>query len=350
MIDYIQAVEENVEIDEGISAIEQFLMTVYFETPISNKEVARRLLLPIPLVTAMKREFIKLDIVKQDKGISITSKGINYVENSLGYKNIDKALYQGLKNETLILEEVLSDELELLEKIFENRPTVNLAVDQAHCTFKTSMKRALMTINYNTLINKKILCVGDDDLVSISIGILLQKLFRGQDRSHTEIHVVDIDKRFLTFIEEIAQSLELPIFCHQTDLKHGMKRSLEEKFDCFFTDPPYTINGIELFLSRGITALKKKKGLPVFLSFAHKSYDDSHKLLSKVSDMGMSVHQIIPRFNRYEGASIIGNIGQMFTLFTTSFTSTSVDKNSVFSKVLYTREVKEAYRLKKQVV
>ncbi|GAU76496.1 hypothetical protein [Fusibacter sp. 3D3] len=50
MINYIEEVEKKITLDEGIIAIEQFLINVYFESPISNKVLARQLCLPIPLI------------------------------------------------------------------------------------------------------------------------------------------------------------------------------------------------------------------------------------------------------------------------------------------------------------
>lgn len=346
MNNYIEKVAQKVNIEEGIIAIEQFLTTVYLEGPISNKVLARKLSLPIPLVTAMKKEFIKLGIVKQYKGISISEKGVLYVENHLGYKEIDKDLYLLFKNDDFDIESIFEKEIEVLEEIFDNRPEVDLSIDQAHCTCLTSIKRSLLTIKYDTLVNKKILCVGDDDLVSISIGLLLKKLYNNNHLNKTEIHVVDIDSRFLSYIEILSKKLGLPITCHHTDLREKPQKGLENSFDCFFSDPPYTLSGINLFLSRGINYLKNKKGLPIFFSYAHKSYDSSYDILSLLLKLGTSIHRIVPKFNHYIGASKIGNIGQLYVLHTTNHTKNNVKNNESFNGDLYTREVSTTMRNK----
>jgi len=346
IINYIEEIEKQVSIDEGIIAIEQFLIQVYFENPISNKELARKLCLPIPLITAIKKEFIKVGIMKQDRGITMTAKGYDYVECYLGYGGLDKLLYKKLLDQAYDIEDVFSEEIQIMEELFHNRPIADMRVDQAHCTYMTSLKRSLLALKYNTLIHKKILCVGDDDLVSISLGLLLKKLYGGNDHSKSEIHVIDIDNRYLDYIQDVAERYELPITCHKMNLREAMDQKLIGNFDSFYTDPPYTISGMSLFLSRGITSLKKRKGLPIFFSFAHKSYDYSFNMMRKFYEMGLSICRIMPKFNVYEGASIIGNIGQIMVLNTTSYTTTDIKEDECYEDNLYTREVRRGSREK----
>ena len=345
MKDYIEMVNENVTIKEGITMLEQFLLTVYFESPISNKVLARKLMLPVPLISAIKKEFIKLGLFVQYRGMTITDKGKAYAEKTFGLKSIDKELYLKLCQNDVDLEELLYKYLDTLEEILNNRPLADRSLDQAHCTYLTSFFRSVLTIDYRCLLNKKILCLGDDDLVSISIGLLLKQLYGDITHNKTEIHVVDMDKRYLSYIETTAEKYQLPIKCHQMDLREPMGDQFKHQFDCFFTDPPYTLNGLELFLSRGISALKKIKGLPVFLSFAHKSFDESYEMLRKFYEMGLCLNQIIPGFNEYEGAAIIGNIGQLEVLYTTSKTNSTIKSDQRFIRNLYTREVKYNMRV-----
>ncbi|WDV45313.1 bis-aminopropyl spermidine synthase family protein [Clostridiaceae bacterium M8S5] len=312
---------------------------MYFESPISSKELARKLYLPVPLITAMKKEFIKVGIVEQYKGISITPKGEQYVEDQLGYKGLNKGLYQKL-TKACRMKDVFNDEIKTIKNIFDARPSVDFTVDQAHCDYITSMRRAMLSLKYKTLINKKILCIGDDDLVSVSLGLLINKLYDNSQDNKTEIHVVDIDSRYLEYIDKIARDFNLPIICHNRDLRQKLHDELIEEFDCFYTDPPYTMNGMRLFLSRGVDALKRRKGLPIFLSFAHRSYDASYKILTKINQMGLSVDRIVPKFNSYEGASILGNIGQLMVLNTTSYTKSDI-KGDNYTEYLYTKQCKK---------
>lgn len=164
------------------------------------------------------------------------------------------------------------------------------------------MRRAILCLRNHALVGKKILCVGDDDLVSVSLALLLKRLFPGKEVASGRIEVVDIDERFLQFITGVAKQHALPIRCHRADLRQPLPKKLQRQYDCFFTDPPYTLQGMSLFLSRGISGLQKRKGLPIFLSFDHKSPDFALRMQQQFVQAGVSVREVISHFNEYEGA------------------------------------------------
>jgi predicted methyltransferase len=343
MEDYIERVSSNVNIEEGPQAIENLLLEIYFQEGISSKELSRKTLLPVPIVSAIKKEFIKAGIASQDRGVRLTAEGKAYVENYMGFFGINLSLYSRLMKNQWDMEKDFKKELEALEAVFNERPQVDVTVDQSKCTVETSIKRAVLCMQYHSLIGKEILCVGDDDLVSISLGFLIKKLFNNGGIGNTHIHIVDIDKRFLEYIEKVAQKENLPVECHYADLKQPLVESLQNKFDCFFTDPPYTIEGMSLFMSRGISSLKKKIGQSVFLSFSNKAPNFSLEMQKEFIKMGLMTAEIIPRFNRYEGAEIIGNTGQMLVLKTTSETMPVVER--IYDGPIYTGEIKKTVRI-----
>lgn len=345
MNNYINDVYCNVKINEGPQAIENLLLEIYFHEGISSKELARKTLLPVPLVAAIKKEFIKAGLVVQDRGVRLSEEGLNYIEKGLGYRGLDKGLYNRLMNDEWNFDSDFKEEKQKLEKLFDERPLVDVTVDQSKCTVETSIKRAILCLKYHSLIGKEILCVGDDDLVSISLGFLLKKLYPDIRMSNTKICIFDIDKRFLYYIDEISKTENLPIQCINMDLRAPVDKNYEGKFDCFFTDPPYTLQGMSLFLSRGVSSLKKSLGLPIFLSFAHKSPDFAMEMQRSFIEMGLVISEIIPRFNRYEGAEIIGNSGQMLILKTTSDTNPQI--TDFFNDAIYTGEIKKSIRVYK---
>lgn len=342
LIDYIKKTYDNIKIEEGEIAVENALVHVYFNEGISTKELSRKLLLPVPLVAAMKKEFIKSDILVQDRGIRLSAEGRKYVNEYMGFDGLNISLYKNLLELDYDWESKFSKERAMIESIFDNRPEVDVTVDQSKCIPETSLERAILCARNNSLIGKKILCVGDDDLVSVSIGLLLKKLFPGKKVTGTEVHVLDLDSRFLNYIENIATVEELPIHCHHVDLRKPLDNTLLNQFDCFFTDPPYTLTGMRLFISRGVSALKKKKGLNVFFSFAHKSPDFNIKMMEEFLKIGLAVTEIIPRFNEYEGAEIIGNTSQMIILKTTEKSNSIID--DTYDIPIYTGEVVRTMR------
>ena len=133
---------------------------------------------------------------------------------------------------------------------------------------------------------------------------------------------MDIDNRILDYISSISKDEDLPISCKYVDLRMPLPEEFKNQFDCLFTDPPYTLQGMNLFLSRGLEALKNQKnGLSIFFSYAHKSPEFELNMQKYFVHMGLMISEILNSFNIYDGAQIIGNTGQMIILKTTKKTA-----------------------------
>lgn len=323
MMNYIEEVKTKVRLQEGVQVIEQLLVASYMRPGISTKELARHTYLPVPITAAIKKELIKAGALIQERGVRCTSAGKLYVEQQLGYGGIDIDLYQTLLAGEADWQMELSDVLARLTEILDQRPQVDVQID-------------------HSLIGKNILCVGDDDLVSISLGLLLKRLFPNAKEQRAGLTVMDIDERFLRFIGDMAAREDISVTCRYVDLRWPLPQEWTGQYDCFFTDPPYTLQGLTLFLSRGLSALKPEKGCPIFLSYAHKSPDFTWSMQREFVRMGLSVRQVQLHFNQYIGAQMIGNSGQMIVLTTTEFAEPPI-KGS-FEDELYTGEVRRTVR------
>ncbi len=304
--------------------------------------MAQEVLLPIPVVSAIKNELKKLKLVKQEGGIKLTERGILFVENTLKYKNFNKELYYALIEDEADIEYLLKDEINLLTDIFNNRPAVDVLVDQSKCTVLTSIKRAILALKSGSIIGKNILCLGDDDFVSISITIITKKLFSNNEQISCDVTVLDVDKRILQYIENLSIEYCLPISLLYYDARKPLPNVVCNQFDCLFTDPPYTIQGLDLFLSRGIAGLKKQNSLKVFFSFANKSPEVTLQMQTSFIEMGLIIKSIDNTFNEYEGAKILGSTGQMIVLNTTKKTIPKIIDE--FKDSLYTGEIKKTTR------
>ena len=84
MENYIAKVNENVKLEEGKIVIQNMLINIYFSDGASTKELARKNSLPLPLISAIKRECMKSDILVQERGVKLTEKGKSLVEKQLG--------------------------------------------------------------------------------------------------------------------------------------------------------------------------------------------------------------------------------------------------------------------------
>lgn len=341
-MDYIGLLLKRISCKDGRGPIEKALHDVYFYGPFSSKALARELLLPVPVLTALKKECIKLGIWEQDKGagIKVTEEGKRYFEEDYGFGGIDKEQYLRLlenqRDRNLFIEELS----ETYHELFDQRPTVDVTIDQAKGTVETSFRRAMLCLCNGTLIGKKVLCLGDDDFVSIALGLLLRHIFPAKSNHKTDICVFEIDERYISYINELSARYSLPIRCERIDLKSPLPISLLNCFDCFFTDPPYTIEGASLFLSRGISALKRERGLNIFFSFGNKPTNELFALQKCFQLHGLSIRELYQQFNEYEGASLLGNTGQMMILETTDQTRAVVPVDKESNRNIYTGVIK----------
>ncbi|MHA1821978.1 MAG: bis-aminopropyl spermidine synthase family protein [Promethearchaeota archaeon] len=121
-------------------------------------------------------------------------------------------------------------------------------------------------------------------------------------------------------------------------------RNLIDRFDTIILDPPYSENGLKLFLSRALSFIKTTSKYDVskdiFLSFAHRSSETTLKIEKQIIRMNLAIMEIIPAFNKYEGAEILGNITQMLHLKTTSDSVPIIKAESKFFQKIYTGETR----------
>lgn len=339
-MNYIDEINKRIACKDGKKVIEKALHNVYFYGSYSSKTLARELLIPVPVLTALKNECKKLGLWEQGGGLKTTGKGKQYFEEDLGFGEIRKDTYLHLMKDERERELLIHELSDKYRNVFDSRPIVDVTIDQAKCTVETSFRRAMLCLCNGSLIGKKVLCVGDDDLVSIAMGLLLKHIFHENHKSKTEICVFEMDERYVKYIDELSDSFSLPVQCERVDLKDPLPLPFLNYFDSFFSDPPYTVQGASLFLSRGISALKKEFGLNIFFSFANKSINETYALQKCFQLHGLVVKQIYHTFNEYEGASLLGNRGQMIILETTEQTRAviPVDKNS--NRSIYTRDNK----------
>ncbi len=339
IINTLEEIRLNIKLEEDVKVIEDILFLIYIHDGIANKDIADKLYLSIDTTATIKNELRKIKFIKQEAGIKLTEKGIDYVENELKYKGFNKELYFNLIDENVDYNTILKDEILALEDIFNNRPNIDTSIDQSKCTLDTNVKRALLALRNNTLIGKNILCLGDDDLISITLGIIVNKLFNLNNNLNCNITVVDIDDRILDYISNLSQELHLPITVLKYDVRDLFPVVLTNTFDCLFLDPPFTTQGLELFLSRGIFALKKESCLPIFLSFADKPCDTTLNIQKSFNKMGLIIKTIYNKFNKYNGYKILPNTSNLIVLMTTNEVTPMYTDEFPFP--IYTHEIKK---------
>jgi S-adenosylmethionine decarboxylase proenzyme len=130
--------------------------------------------------------------------------------------------------------------------LLAQRPPAEATYDQGALTADSVFRRLAMMHAKGDVADKKVLVLGDDDLLSIALALT------GLPR---EIMVVEIDPRLCEFIERVARAKQLKVQVIQHDAREKLPAALRAHFDTFVTDPSETIQGLLLFVEKGLAML-----------------------------------------------------------------------------------------------
>jgi predicted methyltransferase len=314
---------------EGEEAVRRVLREIHRKGKVGTKDLARATRLPTPVAAAIRRELEKAGLVARKGGAVLTEAGKEFVEGVLGMVAENRKT-EGSRAIAPEHEPIL----EKLQEYSSRRPSADPKLDQAHATPETALHRALYMLEGGSLAGRNALFLGDDDLTSIAAGLL--NVAKG-------ITVVDIDGRLLETIGGISEEEDLCIVCVLQDLREPLQEKLRGAFDTFLTDPPYTTPGLELFLSRGIQALRWRKTSTAYLAYPDKPPLEMLEVHGAINWMGLFVDELIPRFNLYIGAEILGNTTSMFRLVVTGEARPII--TGPFQGGIYTGELRPTTRV-----
>ena len=370
-------------LDEGIGAIYDFLTQAYLHEGIPILDMARLLSLPVPVTSAVKNELKKRGFLGEGSGIRLSGAGQAYVLSELGFADVDVEKYLAAAGIAAGSSDASKSpgapdaydfcpitgfeaELGVLKEIYAKRPAVDTSLDQSMCTPETGLRRALLILREGGAVGKKIACVGDDDLVSVALGLVLRAI-RGdgpqppaniisggvnpQQRDPAAIHpisdifVFDVDERFLEYISKISHEYCFPVRCVRCDLRDPVPAEFRGAFDAAVTDPPYTHDGLNLFLSRICALLKPEPNKCVYLSYAHKSPQALLEAQKLILSSGCLISRIFPKFNSYVGAQILGGVSDMLVLRSAKAVKPLIAADEPFRGGIYTNEHNRSVRV-----
>lgn len=321
--DHIKAIANRMNLKEGEEAIRRILREIYRHGKIGTKDLAKATELPTPVAAAIRRELEKRSLVARKGGAVLTKEGELYVRDVLGM--VQEA------PRSISFEEINKGYESILVKLqgyASLRPQVATRLDQAHATPETALRRVCYMLERGDLGGRKVIFLGDDDLTSVAAGLL------GKAERLT---VVDIDEKLLKVIEKISIREELDIECVYHDLRDPLPERLRGGFDTFFTDPPYTVPGLELFLSRGLEALRRRKTAPVYVAFANKPPLEMLDVHRAIVRMGFFFGELILGFNEYQGAEVLAGTTSQMRLIVTESSRPSISGR--YDGVIYTGEL-----------
>jgi predicted methyltransferase len=329
--DFLSDLAGRMRLKEGEEAVRRVLGEIHRQGKVGTKDLARATRLPTPVTAAIRRELEKAGLVARKGGAILTETGKEFVEGVLGMVADRKKTERSKR--------IAPEQEPILEKLRDyasRRPSADLKLDQAHATPETALQRALYMLDGGSLAGRTVLFLGDDDLTSVAAGLL--RVAKG-------ITVLDIDGRLLNVITGISEEEGLGIKCVLHDLREPLPEELRGAFDTFLTDPPYTLPGLELFLSRGIQALRWRKTSTVYLAYPDKPPLEMLEAHRAINWMGLYVDELIPRFNMYIGAEILGNTTSMFRLVVTGEARPVITGS--FQGGIYTGELRPTTRVYK---
>ncbi|MEU3020336.1 bis-aminopropyl spermidine synthase family protein [Nocardiopsis sp. NPDC007018] len=214
-------------------------------------------------------------------------------------------------------------------------PASDLDLDHVTAAPETALRRALFLDTRFDLRERTLLCVGDHDLTSLALTLV---------QPRARVVVVDLDERVLAHIDAVAGRLGLPVRTHAADLRLGLPASLRECADLVFTDPPYTPDGVDLFVRRGVEGLADPRRGRVLVAYG--ASETTPKLAaatqSRMVRSGLLLEAVWPDFNRYLGAESIGAASDLYVLRPLARTPTSpaADASRVYSQGVNAKEAR----------
>jgi N4-bis(aminopropyl)spermidine synthase len=322
---------------EGESGIRDILAAVLSAEPAAVREVARLAELPVPIVAAACNELRKRGIVDTQRPVRLTASGREAVSAAIGGAAL-RAACQACGGRGVVIAPELAGLAASLQRAADGAPGARAELDQTHCTVATKISRVLRLHEAHALAGGRILVLGDDDLISVALAQFAA--WSGTPAAIRRLTVVDTDADVLAWIASQTEGTGVPMELVQHDLRRPLPGPVTRAFDVVFTDPPYTLTGAGLFLSRAVSALAAEPGRHVFFSFGARRPDETLAVQRAIAAMGLAVRSLTAGFNEYLGAGVLGGTSNLYHLRSTSATRPLIEGE--YNGPLYTADSRAA--------
>ena len=334
---------------EGPAGVRDVILAISRTEPVAVRAVSQLAELPVPIVTAICNELRKRGVVDRSRPVRLTEAGREVFGG--GQPGLT-ARCPECGGRGVSSPEVAARLTAELSEAAEAAPEAKPELDQTHCTVDTKIARVLALHESGALAGTRILLLGDDDLVSVAIArfiglhgtagrgsaatregaVALQSA--GDDDAvglHAagglagaaglagrvrQLTVVDTDQDVLDCIAAQTADSGLDLRLVRHDLRQPLPADLVGAFDVACTDPPYTVAGAELFLSRAVAALAPGGGQHVFFSFGARRPDDMLRTQQLIAGLGLVLRGLTPNFNEYVGAGVLAGTSHLYHLRT----------------------------------
>lgn len=313
---------------EGPEGVRRVLRAVYRAGALPLRDLSRETGLPVPVVAAVRGELETRGWLERRGGVVLSRAGRNAVEGLLGlrcHRRFQRPVFPVLDDEMRPLQA-------RLEALGERRPAADARLDQSHATAETALRRAVYLYENDGLEGRDVLILGDDDLTSLAIGLLADFL----GISVRRVVVLECDPRLVTFLNAASREAGPSVEAVEHDLRLDLPADLLAGFDVFFTDPPYTLAGLSLFVSRGADGLRPEVGKQGYICFGSRTPDETASAVGTITETGLAPVEIIPGFNRYVGAQMLAGVSHLIRTVATARLTPRVE--GVYAGSLYTAD------------
>jgi N4-bis(aminopropyl)spermidine synthase len=318
---------------EGESGIRDILAAVLAAEPAAVRDVARLAELPVPLVAAACNELRKRGVIDTQRPVRFTPGGRAAVAAANGAAGRPAGCPE-CGGRGVVIPAELASLAALLHQAADGAPGAKAELDQTHCTVPTKISRVLRLQQANALTGQRILVLGDDDLIAVAIAG-----YAAWSDTVTAIRrlvVVDADADVLEWIGAQTAGTGVTVELLRHDLRRPLPDSLAAGFDVVLTDPPYTVAGAELFLSRAVSALAAAPGRHVFFSFGARRPDETLAVQQAIAAMGLVIRSLAAGFNEYLGAGVLAGTSNLYHLRSTAAAAPLIEGD--YEGPLYTAE------------
>jgi predicted methyltransferase len=317
--DVVTQVAAAVGLAEGESGIRDILAAVLTAEPAAVREIARLAELPVPLVAAAGNELRSRGVLATQRPVQLTTEGRAAVAATAAL-TLDPAVLSSLTAPG-----------GPLQAAADGAPGAKTELDQTHCTVVTKLARVLRLHEARALAGQRILVLGDDDLISVTLAQVLASA--GRPAAVRRLAVVDTDADVLDWIGVQVAGTGVAVERIDHDLREPLPAGLAGAFDVVLTDPPYTVAGAQLFLSRAVSGLAPEPGRHVFFSFGARRPDETLAVQRAMAEMGLVIRSLEPGFNEYLGAGVLAGTSSLYHLRTAAGASPLVP--GIFAGSLY---------------
>ena len=330
-----------VGLHEGRHGVEEVLRHLSARERAGNRTLSRLTGLPVPVVTAVCAELRFVGLLSPERPARLSPAG-RALTQRLGWIQAASCTCLVCGGTGTALPPPLGALRHDLQVALRDAPPAEALLDQAHCTVETKLRRIAYLLDSGAMSGRSVLLLGDDDFLAVALPLARQVLGCQPPQRLT---VLDVDPAVIGFSRVAVKRVGFDAELVTHDLRRPLPAGLVGVFDTVFTDPPYTLGGAELFLSRAATAVRPGPGGQVFLCFGSKPPHETTALQRVISGMGFAIHRLVRDFNEYAGASVLAGVSHLYHLVSGNALAPSVVGD--FDGSLYTADFRRpgrAYR------